>query len=42
MLLQALPQLDMLIGAFGQDAPERVQKAAVEFRDSLKEWANAK
>lgn len=39
-LLQAISQLDMLIEFFG-DAPERVQKSSKEFRDALKEWANA-
>lgn len=40
MLLQAIVQLDMLCKVFG-NAPERVQKAATEFRDSLKEWSDA-
>lgn len=35
----AVSQLDMLLAAFA-NAPERVQKAAIEFKDSLKEWAN--
>lgn len=38
-ILMAVSQLDMLIQAFGT-APERVQKAAQEFKDALKEWAN--
>jgi hypothetical protein len=38
-VLMAVAQLDMLITAFGI-APERVQKAAKEFRDSLEAWAN--
>lgn len=41
MLLLAISQLEMLVSAF-QNAPERVKKAAVEFQDSLKEWANGK
>lgn len=40
-LLIAITQLDMLVTAF-QHAPERVKKAGIEFRDSLKEWANVK
>lgn len=39
-LLSAITQLDMLLQMFG-DAPERVKKAAGEFRDALKEWADA-
>ena len=39
MLLQGITQLEMMALAFG-NAPERVQKAAKEFTDSLKEWAN--
>lgn len=39
-LLQAIGQLDMLIGFFG-DAPERVRVSAKEFRDALEEWSNA-
>jgi len=39
-LLAAISQLDMLLAMFGE-APERVKKAANEFRDSLKEWANS-
>lgn len=38
-ILMAVAQLDMLVKAFGE-APERVQKAAKEFQESLKEWAN--
>jgi hypothetical protein len=34
----AVAQLDMLLQAF-KEAPERVQKAAKEFQDALKEWA---
>jgi hypothetical protein len=38
-LLQAVSQLDMLLAMFGE-APERVRKAAEEFKEALKEWAN--
>lgn len=38
-VLLAVSQLDMLISAFA-NAPERVKKAAVELKKSLKEWAN--
>jgi len=46
-LLLAISQIDMFIEAVASDAsgiglpPERVQKAAKEFRDSLKEWAES-
>jgi hypothetical protein len=39
-LLQAVTQLDMLLQCFG-DAPEKVKKTATEFKEALKEWANA-
>ena len=39
-LLSAVAQLNLLIGAFGT-APDRVVKAAKEFKESLVEWANA-
>lgn len=39
-LLMAVSQLEMLTQAFGE-APERVKKAAEEFQNSLKEWADA-
>ena len=38
-ILLAASQLDMLVKVF-TNAPERVQKSAIEFRDALKEWAN--
>jgi hypothetical protein len=39
-LIQAVSQLDMMLGVFGE-APEKVKKAAQEFRDALKEWSDA-
>lgn len=36
---QVIPQLDMLISVLST-APERVRKAATEFRDALKEFAS--
>lgn len=41
-LLQAVAQLDMLVGAFDGMAPANVVKAGKEFREALKEWADAK
>jgi hypothetical protein len=38
-VLMAVSQLDMLIIAFGS-APEKVLKAAKDFRAALEEWAN--
>lgn len=38
-LLMAISQLDMFVNAIAQNAPDRVKKAAKEFKESLKEWS---
>lgn len=42
MLLMAVSQLDQLVAAFGEDAPETVKTKAVEFKQALQDWADGK